>query len=220
MREHERAAGVLEDVPCPLTRRLRIEDHEGPAGLEDRQKSDDVVGRPLETHADDHVGAHPPVTEEARQPVGPSLELPVGVVLALALHGDGVGQAPRPLGDQVDDVRTGRRLRTHAPSGKKLLPLACREEPKVADRTPGLVHHGFEEDLPVFGEPLDRPWFEQLHVVEDSSGDAADARRGHTSSTSRQRSTPAGRPVTSAEPRAGCDGCTGARGPSLIIAWK
>ena len=76
---------------CPFTRCLWIEDHEGPAGLEDRQKGDDVVGRPLETHADDHVGAHPPVTEEARHPVGTGLELPIGVVLALALHGDGVG---------------------------------------------------------------------------------------------------------------------------------
>ena len=121
--QEDRRPRVGERVRQALHGMGGVERQVGPAGREDRQHSQDELGRALGAEPDQHARPDPEIRQPARHPARPVRQLAVGQNVV--------------TGDQRHRVRTPRRLRHEklvhrgriaggrrvAPLAEKLLPL-------------------------------------------------------------------------------------------------
>ena len=143
--QHHDRLRVGQHVGEPVLRVGDVDRNIGTAGRDDGQQRDYEVGGARHRHGDHRFRPDPFVDQDARKPVHPIGELPVGQPLAARHDGRAVGIVPRAFGEHCGEGRGGHLDTGVDPPGQDHVPLGGVEDIDRRDALSGVLHKSGED---------------------------------------------------------------------------
>ena len=172
LRQHQLRPRIFEHEAQPFARVRRVQRQVRPARLQNPQKPNDHLQRPLDTQAHQNLSTHTALSQIPRQPVGPLVQLAVRQPLALQLHRHGLRRPLRLLLEEPVHRLVPRILRLRlVPLHQNLMTLPLRQQRQLRQRPIGIFRNCSEQDLQVRNHPPHHRGVEKIRVVPERGRD-------------------------------------------------